>query len=322
VIALALQEPEISQALDDPYLPEVIWSHSRRSAFEQCLRRYFFEYYARWISDPAGRERVRQRKKVQNRFLRGGTVLHLIVRTYFRRAKEGQLMSKEWAISWARRLFSDDIRYSTSVRDGHVPHDDPLGPGLLSEILDRKEGGDALLAESLDAIVQSVGNFFESPDLERFRRVGQRPNSLIEKPIRLKAEGYRAMGQIDLAVNQKETAVITDWKMGGSAADGSDSLQLAFYGLWAVKEFDRPIADLRMFKVHLVTNQIVPFASDQRTLDNAAARIRQDLRRMEVVHKYGRAGEEAVFTPCAQPRICGQCVYLPVCTEGRKCLGR
>jgi hypothetical protein len=307
--------------LDRVPVPEVIWSHSRRSVFEQCLLRYFFDYYTRWIGDSIMREQVRERKKVQNRFLRTGTILHLIVRTHFRKAKEGNALTKDWAVQWALRLVKEDIQYSESVRDGAVTHDDPFGPALLSEILDRKTDSGDLLKESQENLIGALGNFYESPELERFRQVGQRPNSLIEKPIRLSGDGYRAMGQIDLAVNQKNNAVIVDWKLGGSAADGADSLQLAFYGMWAVKEFGRPIDELRTFKVHLAANQIVSFPSTDRVLDNAVARIRQDLRRMDVLHKYGRAGDSTAFTACAQPKVCGQCVYLPVCAEGRQCLG-
>lgn len=56
---------------------------------EQCPLRYYFEYYGshlRMARDEPRKERLRFLKSLSNRHLRTGTIVHLIIRTYFKRA--------------------------------------------------------------------------------------------------------------------------------------------------------------------------------------------------------------------------------------------
>ena len=62
----------------DQGLNRITWSYSRRGAFEQCPRRYFYQYYAAakrgsYLKD-AG-QRVRFLKGLSNRHLRAGALI-------------------------------------------------------------------------------------------------------------------------------------------------------------------------------------------------------------------------------------------------------
>jgi hypothetical protein len=275
--------------------------------------RYFFEYYTRWISDPALREEVKRLKAIGNRFTRLGNILHLVIRTHFKKAKEGRVLSVDWAEQWASRLVNDDIRYSENLRAGGRVSDQAFGPVALSEILSGRTEDVELLEQTREQLVRAIRNFYGSEEIRKFKAVGERAISLIEKRVRLNGPGYRASGQIDMAISVPQAVVIADWKLGSPAVAGNDSLQLAFYGLWASEEFGRPVEELRTFKVHLADNEVVRFTTTTEVLENARARLRQDIRRMEMLEGYGKRGEADVFTRCDQPRVCRQCSFVSLC---------
>lgn len=91
------------------------WSYSRRSALEQCPRRYYYHYYgasARKAKSEPQKETLRVLKGLSNRHLRTGQLLHLAIGIYFKKLQEGATDSFGWLCDWAQSIYREDREYS------------------------------------------------------------------------------------------------------------------------------------------------------------------------------------------------------------------
>lgn len=293
------------------------WSYSRRESLDQCTRRYFFQYYAGALEDPAFKAKVQFLRGVKNRYLRSGELVHLVVGTYFKKMKLGKTLSVDWGTQWARNLFREDRRYSAHIRAGGAPVKQQYPPVILDEILSDGDRYDKLLSRAEEQMLSSIHHFFTSPIFAEFRALGASPESHIERKLSLRGFPAPVSGKVDLAAKNNSCVTIVDWKIGVASDGGAESLQLATYGLWAAAEFGVSEDIVRIAKAHLVSQEIVEFKADRQAFANARARILQDLERMVILHRYGTLGVIEAFTPNPQEGVCRLCPFREVCPEGR-----
>jgi hypothetical protein len=317
--------PQLALALDEELEFEqtqlaVTWSHSRRGAFDQCSRRYFFDYYTKFITDPVLLDAVSRLKIIENRYTRCGSILHLVLRTFLRKARSGQVWSKTWTKKWVQDLIKQDIEYSMSVAAGSPVKQERFGPVLLQELISRCPDGLDMVRSQESQVLKAIDSFFDSDKFRAFVQAARNADSVIEERISLPVFAAKTSGQIDLAYSCEDYAAVVDWKLGAAADDGNESLQLSYYGMWAANHYVRPANQVRVYKAHLAVNEVVEFAASERAFANARARICQDVQRMQVLQPYGESGEMEAFTPCAQAGLCRLCRYLTVCAEGRACV--
>jgi len=301
----------------------VRWSYSRRGVFEQCLRRYFYEYYALKAAAtlPVGvREQLVLLKKLQNRHERAGNIAHLVIAVYLRKAQTGDLWQPGRLAAWAKTLFEQDLAYSSQYRGGPFEHRGKIEPILLQEYFYQDPDRQRFFEETLQKLLDGLRAFVESSEFEEFRLAGVRPGALVERNVIFKVQERSGYGKVDLAFESEDRATVVDWKLGEAGGTGEESLQLGAYALWAVDAFHVPTELLRICKAHLQGCRIVDFAVTTSVLASVRARIRQDLERMELMDKYGRQGESEAFTPCAKPNVCRLCPYRAICPEGRATL--
>src|SRR5262249_47803804 len=127
---------------------EITWSYSRRGLLEQCPRRYYYTYFgAAARKAPADPEKatLRQLKALQNRYERSGTLLHLGISTFLRRAQAGTSMTSEWLVGWLQSLFRRDMTSSASDPDGLSPSHGQYPPVLLREYHYRQADAESLM---------------------------------------------------------------------------------------------------------------------------------------------------------------------------------
>lgn len=294
------------------------WSYSRREAVDQCLLRYFYQYYGAFLNDATVREEIKHLRELKNRHLRAGELLHLAIGTYFKKKKLGTDLPFSWLRSWVRKLLAADQAYSRSIRSGGQRSNEQYPPTLLDEIIHDVPGGDELLRSTTEALVAAIQRFFENEACKPFRILGTKSDSQIEHKLSLSGYAAPVYGKLDLAGRDGESVIIVDWKLGGASDGGAESLQLATYGLWAQANYDVPTSEIRIVKVHLSDGEVVDFRADDEAFANARARIHQDLERMELLHKYGEAGVIDAFTASPHPKLCRLCSFRTICPEGKK----
>lgn len=296
---------------------DIVWSYSRREALEQCPRKYYYDYYganSKTAKDEKDKAILQQAKSLKNRYLRSGEILHLVIRTYLKGCQNGKKWPDNGLVKWAKKIFQEDREYSSGNDSTQKQFERKFPPTRLLEYQFQPQGAEALCLEVESRLVQAIVNFVESPAFVSFHNGASQPNAKIEKKFVLQNGIFRAQGQIDLAYSKEDKTVIADWKTG-EAGGAEESLQLAFYGLWAVDEFNCVPEKIQLFRVNLAEGKPQQFFLTNKSLSRAKAKIIQDIERMQMLHSYGVNANAKAFTPCGQTKICALCPFQGICPK-------
>lgn len=300
---------------NDPQTIE--WSYSRRDLFERCLFWYYCQYYGATAGkakiDPL-KPQLRFLKSLSNCHLRAGDLLHLVIRTYFRRLNSGERWSETESLRWAEDLFKRDRSHSLNYLRPGRPGADNGHEVILAEFYYGWPEAEDIWQGSAIKLRKALTNFLMLPKFESFRAGAKHPQTLIEKTVRLREDHFRLRGQIDLAFPENDRVAVVDWKIGG-AGGGEDSLQLLSYALVAMKEYNCSPEKIDLFRVHLSDGEITHWIVRAEEVQRAKARIIQDVQRMMTMDHYGREGARSAFTPCHQARVCRMCPYQDFCRK-------
>ncbi len=223
-------------------------------------------------------------------------------------------------VDWLVKIFRQDCAHSRADPDGGHPPGGQYPPVLLHEYHDRQPDVEHLLAESEQHLREGAQAFLTAPVFAPFREAGMRPGALIEQHLRLPEFPCKVDGRLDLAYTDADGVAIIDWKSGMSDGDGTDSLQLSAYALWARAHYQVAPEAMHISKAFLRGAEVVTFPVTEHLLDQARARIIQDAERMAQVQHYGETGRIEAFTPCEQIGICRSCPFQSTCPEGSKLL--
>ena len=293
------------------------WSYSRRGMLEQCPRKYYYQYYGSNLNtaknDPH-KEKLRFLKKLQNRHLRSGDILHYVIRWHLKEFQQGKQPSLDHLLQWAKKDFRADIRYSQQYKRGFPLSDNFRHPKLLLEFYYGLPDAESVCADTEKRLMTALTNFITGQNLAQFREGAGKASALIEESARMKNDDFTLSGKVDLIYWINDKVVIVDWKIGGSGSS-DDSLQMLAYALWAKQKLGMPSDSIMLQMVHLADNTMSTFSVCQKKLNRVEARILQDLERMQAVHKYGIQGVVEAFTPCAQPKVCEMCQFQEICPK-------
>ena len=321
-LSLFGEEPKASNP--QPKTGGLVWSFSRRSTLEQCARRYYYEYYGS-SNKTAKQEEFKSTlhflKQLQNRYERTGSILHLVISHYFKKAQQGEILSLDRLEGWARKLFDSDLSISVEHRnsDNNILPTGKYPPVILQEYYYDLPAAQDMCAETYESMLQALRSFYLASTYSHFREAGRENGSLIEYPLKLKdVLPCRLSGRLDLVYNSNNKVTIVDWKSGASDGGGEDSLQLAAYAIWGIQFFSSAPEHMKIYKAFLRNSDIVTFYVDEHLINNAKARISQDAERMLSLHSYGEAAVSDAFTPCGNVAVCQLCAYRGLCPIGRK----
>jgi hypothetical protein len=172
---------------------------------------------------------------------------------------------------------------------------------------------DQLCAVEEERLLGAVRSFATNELYQNFRSAGVENTSLVEKKIQLDNFPCKAGGKIDLAFVENGSVSVLDWKLGYADGIGDESLQLAFYALWAIDHFACAPDCLRLCKVYLTSEEVVRFQLTTEILASARTRIMQDAERMSLLESYGGEAAAEAFSRCEKPLVCKDCLFRRVC---------
>jgi hypothetical protein len=294
-----------------------VYSHTKRSALAKCPRIYFYEYYATNFKPPVREPQMSLFEDVEPKHAvlptsdsaraselsgltsgpqQGGLILHDLI--------SQSLKNPDWQASWFYRKANENFygRNGSTVR--------------FVERFNGLPDAEKRLGEAKENMLHAMKNFFESPvvrSLVESLRYGD--EHLMERPLGGWAPvlEFSVMGRIDYCVRLGEHVDVVDWKMGRSTGD-EDSLQLAVYGIWAMRHFNVPAENVRVRRVFLGDAKIEEAKTlSERRVNRAEARLRQDVEQMAELHPYGLAGHEEAFTPSPKEKVCETCKFQKLC---------
>ena len=317
-IQLALFDQSKTERIPEPDKPTFLeWSYSRRGVLEQCPRKYYYQYYgssSKKSNDDPQKETLHFLKKLQNRHLRTGSLLHLVIRTYLKKLQQGEQWSLDWLLSWARKMYWADLEYSREYENGtRIPGGD-RSPTLLLEFYYDLPDAELVCTEAGRRLVTALTNFVQSQNFAQFRESACQTTTQIEKPMRLKESRFTLRGTVDLIYWEDDRVVIVDWKIG-SAGNSDDSLQMLAYAWLAKQELGIPVDRIVLHRVHLVNDIVSTFKVSEKDLTRVKAKILQDLEQMQTAHRWGQQWIADSFTPYAQPKVCALCQFQEVCPK-------
>jgi len=265
------------------------------------------------------KEKLHFLKSLTNRHMRTGNILHLVIGTYLKRRKAGNELSLQWALSWANKMYSDDLAFSRAYRQGTAKQsEEKYPPVLLEEFYYGLPQAEELWQESNDRMIAAITAALSDPATREFLLGGAQDDAYVEKSFPLKRPDFTIDAKPDLVFRAPTMRIkIADWKIG-QAGSSEDSLQLFSYALAVSEELSCPPEEIDVCLIHLgdlhVGNEgIVNYPISAKELLRAKARILQDIEKMKLMDEFGVAADSAAFTPCRQPRICANCVFREAC---------
>lgn len=303
-----------------PLLNEFSWSKSRHEKLSECLRAYYFHYYASWGGwDRGAPAEVRQLyvlKKLTNRYAWAGTVVHDTIRDALLDVRAGKAPELGRALDRARGLMRMDYRHSRAKAywrekgrkefTGLVEHeyDEPLP----EEAWKRNWG----------TVEEALTWFFGSRWLPLAREL--RPEQWLEVDAGFESgvfhlDGVKVFAVPDFAyLDGDGRPVVVDWKTG-HARDGYDE-QVLGYALYLGGRYRVPVESVEARLVYLNGGQEVPVRVDPEALSSFRAHFSRSVDRMRALLTDPAANTprpEDAFPLTDDLRACARCNFRRAC---------
>ena len=289
------------------------WSRTRDNAFQECRRRYWFQYYGAWggwdpAADPATRA-LYVLKQLGSRQMWAGRVVHEVIERVLLAVRDGYALSEASLIDHTVRQMREEWKGS---RAGAY-RTEPKRPGLFEHeyaVPVRPSEWQALR----DHVVRCLRNFHRLPLLADIKRTATERWVMIEDIGSFAFEGTTIFAAPDFGYwNADDRLQLVDWKTGGSG-DGA-ALQLGGYALYALEMLGVDPARVDLLEVNLREGKVTSHPSDPLAIDRVRDHVRLSVRSMKAYLKdpERNVGVEADFEKTEELRICRWCNFRGVC---------
>lgn len=289
------------------------WSRSRDGAFQECRRRYFYQYYGAWGGwDPGASEEVRQLyilKQLSSRQQWAGRVVHDAVEMALKAIAEGHDLPQEAFLSDIVDRMRQDWKSSKTGRYRQSPKS-----AALFEHEYRVDVKPAVWQALSRHVVTCVRNFFRLPLLAEIRRT-PREHWLIEYASKgFEFEGTPLWVAPDFGFWSGDRLVLVDWKTGATGPEGA-SFQLGCYALYAYEVLGRPPEEVDLLEVNLREGVVTRRSWSADRLDAVKAQIRLSIRSMKAYLADALLNVAVIdnFERTEELRLCRWCNFRAVC---------
>ena len=292
---------------------EFSWSRTRDNVFQECRRRYFFQYYGAWGGwdaecDPRTRL-LYVLKQLGTRQMWAGRLVHEAIERALLAMRDGYALSETSLIESTVRQMRDEWKGS---RRG-VYREIPKRTGLFEH-----EYGvpvrDAEWQAIRDNVVRCLRNFHRLPLLAEVKATPTERWIFIEDIGAFDFEGTRVFAAPDFGYwSTADRLQLVDWKTGGNGGDAS--LQLGGYALFALEVLGVDPARVDLLEVNLREGKVTPHPWDAGSLDRVREHIRFSTRAMRAYLRDAsrNLAEEPDFERAEDLRICRWCNFRAVC---------
>ncbi len=299
-----------------PLLNEFSWSKSRDSLFNFCLRSYYYHYYGSWNGwrhdAPADVRELYVMKNLQNLGSWRGAAVHDVARQVVEGFARGRPLPVEQALSVLRERMHRDFEDSRTGRYRRRPnricglqehyYDVPLEDELLRELNVAAEG--------------AVKRVYGTRTHQTMLQLG--PSGIVEweKLQNITLAGCKVWVSPDLILRGRDAGLtIVDWKTGTSSPSEGARLQLAIYGLYAVRAYGARTQRLLGVEENLRTGEDHVYPLKEWVLEEARKYAEDSIQRMQallhdrernvaLVRDFPMTDELARCTGCRFRRAC------------------
>jgi PD-(D/E)XK nuclease superfamily protein len=290
------------------------WSRSRDHTFQECRRRYFYQYYGTWggwESDaPDETRRLYVLKQLSSRQQWAGRVVHDAVEMVLKAFAQGHELPQEPFIRDVVERMRQDWRSSRSRQYW----ENPKTLALFEHEYGVNVKADAWQALSRH-VVSCVRTFFRLPLLAEIRRTPL-AHWLIEYSSKaFEFEGTAIWVAPDFGFwSEANRLVLVDWKTGASDP-AATAFQLGCYALYAAEVLKQPPHQVDLFEANLRDGAVTAVQWDDDRLDAIRERIRFSIRSMKAYLADPESNRAVIenFEQTEELRLCRWCNFRAVC---------
>jgi hypothetical protein len=293
---------------------EFSWSRSRDNTFQECRRRYFYQYYGSWggwaADAPVDIRRLYVLKQLASRHQWAGRIVHDAIEMALHAFREGQDIPIEPFIADVVERMRHEWR---SSRAGHY-HAMPKSPALFEH-----EYQVELKPEAWQALRRNVAvclrNFFRLPLVASIRRTSSEHWSIEHWSKVFDFEGTAMWVAPDFGFwSEDGRLALVDWKTGGSNPGGA-AFQLGCYALYAQEFLGVAPARVDLYEVNLREPLVTSVQWNDERLEAIREQLRLSIRSMKayLVEPAANVAALADFERTEDLRICRWCNFRAVC---------
>jgi hypothetical protein len=293
---------------------EFSWSRSRDNTFQECKRRYFYQYYASWggwdaAADPDVR-RLYVLKQLASRQQWAGRIVHDAIEMVFLAFRDGRDMPVDPLIRDVIERMRGEWR---SSRAG-LYRENPKTPALFEH-----EYRVDLKPEVWQALSRHVAvclrNFFRLPLVAAIRKTAPEHWSIEHWSKSFEFEGTPIWMAPDFGYWTDEGRLaLVDWKTGASDP-ASTAFQLGCYALYAREVLGVEPKRIDLYEANLREPLVTDLGWDDARLEAIKEQLRLSIRSMKayLAEPEKNIALMADFERTEELRICRWCNFRAVC---------
>ena len=288
---------------------EFSWSQSRRKFFDDCKRKYFYQYYGSWGGWEFNADRRTRELYIEKNlstlpmFL--GASVHKVIEGYLNEIRKGR-----------------DIPLNTLVRQfhGYMEHGKEESKDGKNRLNPKKYCG--LLEDLYDGVSETawkqalfdgelcLKNFYSSEVLKSIKASDKNSWLPIEEFQSFDFDGTTVFVMIDFAMQDGEM-IIYDWKTGKTESD--DNVQLACYALYASKKWNAQLP-IKTREYNLFLDKVREVEVTGEDINVVEGVIRESVEDMKKIlfNENSNMAREADF-PRNEGDWCTYCKFRKVC---------
>ncbi len=291
------------------------WSVSRDGVFQECPRRYYFQYYGSWGGwEYDAPDRVRNLyvlKQLKGRAMWVGQVVHDCIKRSMENISRGiAVLPTDEILSITRDRMRRDFR---SSRAGAYWQNPKHNCGLYEheygiDVPDEK------WREAADQVDLCLRNFYESDVYEELRKVPPDDFLEIEEFSKFDIDGDQVTIKLDCAVRETDRIVVWDWKTGRSEQLGL-SFQMACYAYYASNRYRIPVKHVVTRRFELFHDEVHEESISEGALNELLGYIRGSIKDMKslLIDPQKNAAREEDFIKVNRREACYRCNFMKVC---------
>jgi len=293
---------------------EFSWSRSRDACFQDCRRKYFYQYYGSWGGwAPDAAPDVRRLyilKQLASRQMWAGRVVHDAIEMALHVFREGRTVPVEPFIADVVERMRGEWRSSRAARY----REDPRTLALFEHEYAVELKPDVWRALRGN-VVTCLRNFFRLPLLDKVRRTAPEHWSIEHWSKVFDFEGTPVWIAPDFGYWDADGLLtLVDWKTGATDADAT-AFQLGCYALYAREVLGVEPAQVELLEANLREPAVTPLAWDDTRLQRVREQLRLSIRSMHayLLDPEANVARREDFELTEERRICRRCNFRVVC---------
>jgi hypothetical protein len=293
---------------------EFSWSRTRDNAFQECRRRYYYQYYGSWGGwDPDADPLIRRLyvlKQLGTRQMWAGRLVHEAIERALLALRDDFALSEASLVEDTVRQMRGEWKGS---REG-VYRNSPKRAGLFEHeyAVPVRDGEWQALR---DHVIRCLRNFHRLSLLADIKKTPTDRWILIEDIGSFRFEGTTVLAAPDFGYwNAADRLQLVDWKTGGNGGEDA-SLQLGGYALYAREVLGVALPRVDLLEVNLREGRVTSHPWDEASLARVQEHIRLSVRGMKAYLREParNLAEEGDFEKAEDLRLCRWCNFRAVC---------